>query len=160
MLNALSMRPLVPPKTIPISERLRRNSRADDKGCWVWTGGLSHNGYGQIFIDHKSRRAHRVSYELARGAVPPGLQLDHLCRNRACINPAHLEPVTQRENIRRGLGPQIAGSRWRSKTKCPHGHAYEGENLIVTAAGHRKCRACQKVANAARYKKPLEGVVL
>jgi 5-methylcytosine-specific restriction endonuclease McrA len=106
--------------------------------CWEWGGRIAPNGYGVIevhTVDNKrrSRRAHRIIYESYVGAIPDGLQLDHLCRNRGCVNPAHLEPVTNHENHRRGLRA--------SKTHCPAGHAYSGDNLVLTKRG-RKCRAC------------------
>src|ERR1019366_4519713 len=72
-------------------------------GCWLWTGGLNRGGYGQ-FMTPPCTVAHRVAYELFVGPIPEGLQLDHLCRVRSCVNPQHLEPVSQQENIRRGLG--------------------------------------------------------
>lgn len=79
-------------------------------GCWQWTGALN-NGYGIIGQDGTTRRVHRVVYEALRGPVPVGLDLDHLCRNRACCNVTHLEPVTRRENLRRGIGPEITRTR-------------------------------------------------
>lgn len=108
--------------------------------CWLWTGGKDHKGYGQIKIDGKQARAHRASFEFFRGAIPEGKQLDHLCRNRACIRPDHLEPVTPRENTLRGH--TIAAAQ-AALTQCPRGHRYDGSNLRLSNHGRRRhCRAC------------------
>ena len=106
--------------------------------CWPWPGRIHPEGYGQTFWNGHRMNAHRAMYELLIGPIPTGLDLDHLCRNRSCVNPAHLEPVTRRENIRRGE----TGSWFRSKTHCPRGHPYSGANLIVRKGGGRKCRTC------------------
>ena len=106
--------------------------------CWVWTT-LDRDGYGIVEIDGKSRRMHRVSYEHHHGPVPSGLQLDHLCRNRACFNPRHLEPVTARVNTMRGNGPAALNAR---ATHCKKGHELSGTNLIVYKRGNRNCREC------------------
>lgn len=111
--------------------------------CWLWTSGASPGGYG-VFRGHdgNSIMAHRFAYGELVGPVPEGMQLDHLCRVRLCVNPAHLEPVTQQENIRRGEG----GKHWRIKTHCPQGHPYEGDNLYVNPSGRRECRVCRREA--------------
>lgn len=109
-------------------------------GCWEWQNALAH-GYGcfapKQFV---MLRAHRVAYELLVGSIPEGLVLDHLCRNPCCVNPAHLEPVTQGENCRRGEG--FAGRNIR-KTECKAGHPLSGTNLYVDPKGRRQCRACR-----------------
>jgi hypothetical protein len=108
--------------------------------CWPWTGAQS-GGYGNFWRGGSTGRAHRFSYELMVGAIPKGLTLDHLCRNRACVRPDHLEPVTNRENIMRGEGVTARRAR---RTHCPKGHPFSGDNLYVTPAGVRHCRACRK----------------
>lgn len=106
------------------------------KGCWNFVGKVNYKGYGQIHFGagrSGAKFAHRVYYERAKGPIPEGLQLDHLCRNRQCVNPDHLEPVTLKQNQERGS--------WATKTHCPQGHPYEGDNLVVWK-GRRQCREC------------------
>lgn len=119
-------------------------ARVDRRGpaeCWEWQG-PRHNGYGSFYGGREARtvRTHRFAYELLAGPVPAGLVLDHLCRNRACCNPAHLEPVTNRENILRGEG--FPGLRAR-QTHCKHGHELSGDNLRIDR-GCRDCWACRR----------------
>ena len=107
-------------------------NRPDLGPCHLWTASCFQNGYGKFFVGSRSddtrrmRYAHQVGYELARGPIPPGLEPDHLCRVRRCVNDAHLEPVTHAENLRRGEG--FAGVN-AAKTHCPQEHPYSGENL-------------------------------
>lgn len=106
--------------------------------CWLWRG-LKINGYGQIAGNRKRTYVHRFSYEMAKGPIPNGLQLDHLCRVRHCVNPAHLEAVTAKVNVHRGTGEAGANAR---KTECHRGHPLSGNNLYVNPDGHRNCRTC------------------
>ena len=108
--------------------------------CEIWTGPLNEHGYGAASYG----LAHRLAWQAANGPVPDGLELDHLCRVRSCVRPDHLEPVTHRENCRRG----DAGKHFRDKTHCPRGHPYSGDNLLLSK-GARYCRACRKAQQQA-----------
>lgn len=107
--------------------------------CLVWTAYRNEAGYGKFRVNGRSVRAHRYAYERLVGPIPVGLVLDHLCRNPACVNPDHLEAVTQRENIRRGVNGHAA------KTTCCRGHEYTPENTRLKRAGGRDCRACERI---------------
>lgn len=123
-----------------------------NSGCWLWTAVVGRNGYGRFWRDGRQRQAHRVSYEIHVGVVPDGLVLDHLCRVRCCVNPAHLEPVSVRENCRRGETGKVTGARTLTKTHCPNGHPYSGDNLIVTKK-QRFCRACHRAHGRRRWQR-------
>jgi hypothetical protein len=112
-------------------------------GCWEWTGAHLKDGYSRFKVDGRTVLAHRCAYELAVGPIPDGLTLDHLCRNRGCVNPAHLEPVTQRENTMRS--PVAAAALNVAKTHCINGHAFVGENLRLRIRGGRDCRICHRM---------------
>ena len=114
-------------------------------GCWIWTSALSYEGYGRCKIDGKTLCAHRVSYEMLKGEIPDGLQLDHLCRNRCCINPDHLDPVTVKENYERGIAPVEINRKKREQTECKRGHPLHGDNIRIGNGGRRICRACNKL---------------
>jgi hypothetical protein len=127
-------------------------------GCWFWTAATTASGYGAIADDGRRMQvAHRVAYELAVGPIPAGLHLDHLCRNRNCVNPAHLEPVTCRTNLLRGETLQAANA---AKTHCKRGHEFTPENtgVYVDKRGgeHRRCRECANdAASRSRVRRPM-----
>jgi hypothetical protein len=120
-----------------------------NSGCYIWMGNLSWNGYGSIKVGYKSEGnrktewAHRAAYEYFVGPIPKGMDLDHKCRVRCCVNPAHLEPVTRSENNKRGLLPSIIRARAASKTHCKRGHPLSGDNLYIGTGNRRVCRTCK-----------------
>lgn len=118
--------------------------------CWLWKVSRT-EGYGSFRVNGKFVGAHRFAYQMLVGPTPPGLELDHLCRVRHCVNPAHLEPVTHKINALRGMGVPARNAR---KTRCKRGHKFTPENTFVDARGSRVCRQCNRerrwVANPQR----------
>lgn len=129
--------------------RVASRAARDSNGCWVWQGKRDRDGYGTMWIyrDGKkhTRFAHRVAYEAFIGQIPEGLQIDHLCRNRACVNPEHLEAVTTQENTRRGVVARGLDDH------CKNGHPRTPESTYVSGTGTRTCRIC-RAAGMARYR--------
>jgi len=123
-----------------------------DEGCWLWTAALDRGGYGVFRVDGRSRLAHRWIYELIVDH-PGELTLDHLCRVRSCVNPDHLEPVTGRVNVLRGVSMVAVQA---VATHCPQGHPYDAANTyVIPSTGSRQCKACARATQnerAARYR--------
>lgn len=122
-----------------IDRFLSQVDRTDD--CWIWTGTLLHNGYGQFGVDGGYVLAHRWSYEYFNGIIPDGHDCHHRCYNRSCVNPNHLTPLTNKDNVLDGNGPTAINAR---KTHCIRGHQLDGYNLVVSKDGNRRCRQCIK----------------
>ena len=119
--------------------------------CWLWTAGLYHDGYGKFWDGKRHCRAHRFAYELLVAPIPDGLQLDHLCRVRHCVNPAHLEAVDCRTNLLRGTGLTATKA---AQTHCVHGHPFDEVNTYIKPNGARGCRICRnRHAEASRRRR-------
>lgn len=128
-----------------LPQRIRDKLQVNTAGCWLWTACLHADGYGKTVLDGRYRYAHCAVYELLIGAVTVGLELDHLCRVRACCNPAHLEPVTG--NVNRGRG--LYRNQHQDKTHCPRGHEYTPENTYSYAGrAGRSCKTCKRLRKA------------
>jgi hypothetical protein len=134
----------------------------DANGCWIWQQGKRDTGYGRVQRDKRDCLAHRVYYERFIGPIPTGLTLDHLCRVRTCVNPAHLEPVTLAENKRRGMSPNAINAR---RTHCLRGHAFTEANTYhrPDKPWLRNCRACARMRDRVAWRiagalSPLSGV--
>src|SRR3990167_1572712 len=116
--------------------------KVDNSGaCWLWTASQWGGGYGQFWDGSRNVVAHRFAYELLVGSIPDGLEIDHLCRVRNCVNPLHLQPVTTRENTLRGEGPSAINA---VRSECIHGHAFSPSNTYISKDGKRSCRTCRR----------------
>lgn len=125
---------MIEPKTLE-----RFWSKVERTGtCWIWKGSITDDGYGRFEYNYKHIKAHRFAFEITKYEIPKGLDLDHLCRNRSCVNPEHLEPVTRKENLRRG----IKRNQNSNKQTCNQGHA-----LIKLNDKKRGCRICIRKYN-------------
>jgi hypothetical protein len=137
----------------PVRERFEEMVQETPGGCWEWQGARNDLGYGQLALaGHKRVYAHRFSYEKFVGPIPAGLQLDHLCRNPPCVNPTHLEPVTQRENLLRADSEDMQ-AYWAGV--CRRGHPRAGDNVILSSSrpGKRDCRPCARIREQNRKKR-------
>ena len=129
-------------------------AKVDQSGmCWEWRSSRTTRGYGRFKMGPRGApraiSAHRVAWVLKHGPVPDGLELDHICRNHACVRPSHLEPVTHAENVRRGLVAEVSGRRARMRTHCKRGHPFDVANTYMAPLG-RSCRACHRQREALR----------
>lgn len=133
--------------------------------CWQWIGTTTNSGrkgpttweYGIFGVgpasNHRKYRAHRYAYELLVAPIPNGMQIDHLCKNTLCVNPSHLEPVTNKENTARGRAAEVNRAIQLAKTHCKRGHPLSGENLIIyPSTGQRVCRTCRNMRALERYR--------
>ena len=135
-------------RRLSVQERLEKHVEPEPmSGCWLWTSRVDRDGYGRMTARSSSESlAHRWAFLVYRGPIEPDLTVDHLCRNRRCVNPSHMELVSIRENILRGNGRGAVAAR---QTECSMGHALNGQRR--DANGKRRCRICQKAYDAARY---------
>jgi hypothetical protein len=142
---------------IPIKDRFyRRVKLPDENGCMNWEGATNGRGYGQLQVRRKNLYAHRLSYTLMVGPIPDDLVLDHLCRNRRCCNPLHLEPVTVSTNAIRGILGEVNKAKAAARTHCKKGHLNVKENLIRRGDRYVGCRVCANDSSRERYKREKE----
>ena len=140
----------MPPDPLPIDLGAEYASYFEDRvekipesGCWIWCYYVNHNGYGHLMYQGNCYRAHRVSYQCFVGPIPDGMEIDHLCRVRSCVNPSHLEVVDRLENRRRGGAP--GGALYTRPTHCRVGHALTGTNIIKKSERRVQCRICHRL---------------
>jgi len=151
----------------PIERFLQKVTYEPNSGCWLWTGSERSTGYGCFSLNRANYPAHRASYEFFVGPIPAGLVIDHACCVRVCVNPDHLRPMTQCDNLARGksgkgvktgrnptwLGGNYGNGRDnllhnKRKSHCPKGHPYSGDNLKIRPCGRRECRECHRLKSA------------
>jgi hypothetical protein len=140
--------------TIAQLRRFVAKIRIDADGCWRWTGARTGGSGGQPYaylrMNKKNHYGHRLAYQTFIGPIPAGLEIDHLCRKRDCVNPLHLEAVTRRENLIRG---ETFTARQVALTHCPKNHPYSGDNLYIDPRGDRQCKECRREAYRRWYRK-------
>jgi len=129
-------------KNNPAELRFEKNYLPEpNSGCWLWVGSDSNErGYGTLFVKGKAMKAHRFSYEREYGKIPDGLVIDHLCKTPSCVNPAHLEAVTQKVNMQRGA------NQGKRSAYCYRGHIRSGDNLYTFPDGKTACRECTRIS--------------
>lgn len=131
-------------------------TRLTAAGCWEWGGRRTSKGYGALKVERRETRAHRLAFEMFVGPIPDGLEIDHLCRNRACVNPDHLEAVDHHTNLLRG---DTLAHRHAIAVSCPFGHPYDEENTVIVRRAdpsrpvERRCRACKRRRDREQYRK-------
>lgn len=118
--------------TNPLPRFFAKVAVESDSACWRWMGSVTATGYGRFSYQSRATWAHRASWQMFRGFIPEGMEIDHTCRNRRCVNPKHLEPVSHRENVRRAA----------DRPTCQRGHLWTSESTITDRKGHRRCRIC------------------
>lgn len=133
----------------PVIERFLSKISISNSGCWEWNGYIQENGYGQTSIKSKGVYTHRFIYEYYHDSIHPDLTIDHLCRNRKCVNPLHLEQVSHKENIMRGDTLALKNSK---KTHCKRGHEFTPKNTYVNPRGSRCCMICTNYLKRLTYK--------
>lgn len=130
-----------------VRDYVRLRSHTEIVGdCWIWTATLTEKGYALGWFRGSMRRVHRVMFMLIRGALIDALELDHTCRNRACVNPFHLDQVSHRVNVARGATLAAANT---AKTECLRGHPFDDANTYISPKGHRFCRTCKNASKRA-----------
>lgn len=133
-------------KPTPPRERIQSKTNVTESGCWEWNGYRTRQGYGKATVDGvHGTLVHRWAYEVFVGPIPPGLEIDHLCSNRACCNPEHLEPVSHDVNVARGRRAQ--------QTHCKRGHPLSGDNIWLDSIGRRRCRECHNAYSRDAYRR-------
>lgn len=127
----------------PVIARFWRFVRKTET-CWLWLGSKDQKGYGYFGLAGKNKKAHRIAWLITHGEIPDGLVIDHLCRVPSCVNPAHIEPVTNRENVLRGISPL---ANFAKLTHCKYGHPLTGDNVTPRGYG-RRCKTCRRRSNS------------
>jgi hypothetical protein len=130
-----------------VIERMLSRTEKPDSGCWEWQGATS-GGYGVVGYQSRQWYTHRLSYSILRGELKDGLQIDHLCSNRKCWNPNHLDQVDCRTNLLRG---NTMTAKRAAQTHCMTGHEFTEENVKIRPNGTRYCRACARIRERQRY---------
>jgi hypothetical protein len=128
----------------PVIDRIATKVAFTADGCLEWVAFVEHSGYARIWLNRKNVMAHRAVYEYHFGPIPAGLVIDHLCRNKRCVRPEHLEAVTNSENVLRGVGPSVVREAAAARTHCKSGHPFDDSNLYVFPDGTRTCLTCKR----------------